>query len=252
MALETSEAIILDVYDLHEYDRIVAFLTRDFGKKRGVARGARRKFSRFAGQLQPLAKIRATWFEKPQSDLVRISSIEVVRSAEPLTRDLEGILMSGYLADHMLEFAQENEEDDLLFRLLDTTLTAICSGIDRALAARYFEAWVLRLSGLFPAPVRCPSCGGDLAERGAALSAGDDSLLCGGCSGGGFEVGQAALRFFRRIDNESLVQIAQRPPSTEVLAECEEVSGRVRRSFLQYELKSHRVMRETLAGLPRG
>ena len=40
---------------LHDRDRIVTFLTREYGKKRGVARGARVKHSRFGGQLQPLA-----------------------------------------------------------------------------------------------------------------------------------------------------------------------------------------------------
>jgi DNA repair protein RecO (recombination protein O) len=55
--LLASEALLLDVAELHDRDRIVTFLTREHGKKRGVAQGARRKYSRFAGQLQPLAKV---------------------------------------------------------------------------------------------------------------------------------------------------------------------------------------------------
>ena len=51
MSLTSAEAILLDVVDLHDRDRIVTFLTRERGKLRGVARGARRKYSRFAGQL---------------------------------------------------------------------------------------------------------------------------------------------------------------------------------------------------------
>ena len=56
----SAEALLLDVFDLQERDRIVSFLTAQWGKKRGVARGARAKYSRFSGQLQPLAKI-AVW-----------------------------------------------------------------------------------------------------------------------------------------------------------------------------------------------
>ena len=52
MQVRQADALILDVVDLHEKDRIVAFLTAEFGQKRGVARSARTKFSRFAGQLQ--------------------------------------------------------------------------------------------------------------------------------------------------------------------------------------------------------
>ena len=62
--LHSAEALLLDAFDLQDGDRIVTFLTRDRGKVRGVAKGAKRKYSRFAGQLQPLAKVKVTWFEK--------------------------------------------------------------------------------------------------------------------------------------------------------------------------------------------
>ena len=42
MPVYTSDALILRTYKLGEADRIVVFLTRDRGKKRGVAKGARR------------------------------------------------------------------------------------------------------------------------------------------------------------------------------------------------------------------
>jgi DNA repair protein RecO (recombination protein O) len=165
MQLRSSDAIILDVFNLHDYDRIVTLLTRSHGKKKGVARGARRKYSRFAGQLQPLAKVSVTWLEKEQSELARVSSVELERSASGLQSDLEGILLGSYLADHMLEFAQENEPNDHLFRLLDSTLDALLADVDRGLAARYYEAWVLRIAGVFPAPSECPACGRGLEKR---------------------------------------------------------------------------------------
>src|SRR6476661_7981154 len=112
MALQTAEALILDVTDLHDRDRIVTFLTREYGKKKGVAKGARVKHSRFGGQLQPLAKVQVTWFEREGRDLVRISSVELVTAAHLLQADLEGILLGSYLADHLLELAQEGEASD--------------------------------------------------------------------------------------------------------------------------------------------
>src|SRR5215831_11005441 len=156
MALLSAEALILDVTDLHDRDRIVTFLTREHGKKKGVAKGARTKHSRFGGQLQPLAKVQVTWFEKEGRELVRISSVELVRPAHRLLESLEDILLGSYLADHMLELAQENEASDHFYRLLDSTLEALLAGVDRDLAARYFEAWALRLAGVFPSPRTCP------------------------------------------------------------------------------------------------
>jgi DNA repair protein RecO (recombination protein O) len=144
MTVMSAEALILDVTDLHDRDRVVTFLTREHGKRKGVAKGARVKHSRFGGQLQPLAKAQVAWFEKEGRELVRLSSVELLRTAHPLQTDLEGILLGSYLADHLLEFAQEGEASDHLYRLLDATIEALLRGVDRDLAARYFEAWVLR------------------------------------------------------------------------------------------------------------
>ena len=251
MPLRSSEAILLDVFDLHEYDQIVTMLTREFGKRRGVARGSRRRFSRFSGQLRPLDKVRVTWFEKEGRELDRISSLETLRSADVLTRELEGILLGAYLAEHMTEFAQESEEDDRLFRLLDASVEALLAGVDPALVARYFEAWVLRLSGLFPDPQSCPNCERKLATRPAVLAPTSDAIMCADCAGGGEVVSLQALEFFRRIGRTGVQEMARNQPSPELLAECENICGRIRRAFLQHELKSHRVMRQTLAVLPR-
>ena len=54
MPLYTADALVLRTYKLGEADRIVVFLTKDRGKKRGVAKGARRPRSRFMGALEPL------------------------------------------------------------------------------------------------------------------------------------------------------------------------------------------------------
>jgi DNA repair protein RecO (recombination protein O) len=250
MEIQTAEALVLDVVDLHDYDRIVTFLTRWQGKKRGVAQGARRKFSRFGGQIQPLGKIKVTWREKPGRDLVRISSAELVRPAGDLQQDLEGLLLSAYLRDHLLEFAQEDEPDDHLFRLLDSTIEGLMAGIDRALATRYFEAWVLRLTGVFPAPLFCPECGQALQERGAVLPPLAEGLVCRQCAGAaGESVSGEVLEFLLRIGSENLQQLSQHPPRVATLGKVDKLCAAVRRRFLQHELKSYQVIRETMRGL---
>jgi DNA repair protein RecO (recombination protein O) len=248
MGLFTAEALILDVMDLHDRDRIVTFLTREHGKKKGVAKGARIKHSRFGGQLQPLAKAQVTWFEREGRDLARISSVELLRTAHPLQTDLEGILLGSYLADHLLEFAQEGEASDHLYRLLDATLEALLAGVDRDLAARYFEAWVLRLAGIFPPPHACPSCGSAFSPEGAVLPRSGETLLCLDCGGRrGLAVSPAALELLRRIGRESLPAVAERAPAAAVLRQVEDLCAQVRRHFLQRELRSYEVIQRTLA-----
>ena len=253
MELQTAEALVLDVVDLHDYDRIVTLLTRSHGKKRGVAKGARRKFSRFGGQIQPLAKLSVTWYEKEGSDLVRITAAEMIRNADALLVDLEGLLLSSYLRDHMLEFAQEDEPDEKMYRLLDSTVEALLHGVDRDLATRYFEAWVLRLAGVFPAPYRCPECDGILMEKGAVLPQESEGLVCRECGGSaGTLVSREVLDFLLRISSRGLSEMEEEAPSVATLEKADKLCAAVRRRFLQRELKSYQVIRETLEGLEKG
>ena len=51
MPLYTAEALVLRTYKLGEADRIVVFLTRDRGKKRGIAPNAGKSRKRFGAAL---------------------------------------------------------------------------------------------------------------------------------------------------------------------------------------------------------
>jgi DNA repair protein RecO (recombination protein O) len=246
-----AEALILEVADLQEADRIVVFLTREEGKRRGVARGAKRRFSRFAGELQPLAKARIGWMEKEGRELVRIGSVELLRPVKLLQRDLEGILLGATIAEQAALFAQDGEPSDVAYRLLDATVEALEAGRDRDLVARYFESWLLRTAGIFPPPDACPECGSGL-EGGAALLASGEGLVCRDCARRAFgasPVSPSAVDFWRRIGRENIDSMASRPPAPAVLAEVAAAAGRIRRHFLQHEVRSLMVMERTLAGL---
>ena len=70
MPLHTTDALVLRTYKLNDADRIVVFLTADRGKKRGVAKSARRPRSRFRGALEPLTRASVAYFEKESRELV--------------------------------------------------------------------------------------------------------------------------------------------------------------------------------------
>ncbi len=128
MKIHQETAILLEVVDLQERDRIVGFLTAEGGRRRGAARGARTKFSRFAGSLQPLAKVELTWVEKEGRELVRVEDAELVRPAAPFQTELEGILLGAYLAESITAFTLEGDPAPTFYRLLDSTLEALLGG----------------------------------------------------------------------------------------------------------------------------
>jgi DNA repair protein RecO (recombination protein O) len=129
--------------------RIVVFLTRDRGKKRGVAKGARRPRSRFTGALEPLTEVSVAYFEKERRELVGLNYAETRRS--PLafgSSDALGYV--SYFAELLDEWAQEADADERLYRLGASMLDALGAGTPVEPLARYFEYWLLRLQGLYP------------------------------------------------------------------------------------------------------
>jgi len=150
MPLYSADALILRTYKLGEADRIVVFLTRDRGKKRGVAKGARRQKSNFVGALEPLTHVRIAYFEKERHELVSLNYSEASRS--PLSSGtIEALGCAAYFAELIDEWAAESHEDERLYRLGVSMVEALASGVPPEPLSRYFEFWLLSLQGVYPA-----------------------------------------------------------------------------------------------------
>src|SRR5687768_10450982 len=138
MPLYSADALILRTYKLGEADRIVVFLTRDRGKKRGVAKGARRPKSNFMGALEPLTHARAdvAEFEKEARELVNVNYSEASRSALS-SGTVDGVGCASYLAELIAEWARERHEDERLYRLGVSMAEAIATGVPSEPLPRY-------------------------------------------------------------------------------------------------------------------
>src|SRR5262245_40553664 len=148
MPAHTTDALILRTYKLGESDRIVVFLTRDRGKKRGVAKNARQSRRRFGGSLEPLTLGRVGYVERERRELVHLQYVEALRS--PLAvADANALGHVGYFAELIDEWAQEADPNETLFRLGASMVDALAAGVAVEPLARYFEYWLLRLQGVY-------------------------------------------------------------------------------------------------------
>ena len=182
MPLHQSDSIILKTYPLGEVDRIVAFFSRDRGKMRGVANGARRMKNRFGASLEPLAHSRIQFFEKENRDLVRILSADLLDSPMKLFQDYDLAVCAGRVVELVDRFLPEHEPQDAVFRLVRLTVTALEQGCPLEFAACYFEVWMLRLAGVFPDLFVCSACLKHLQpghER--FLTPGLQAVVCSDC-----------------------------------------------------------------------
>jgi DNA repair protein RecO (recombination protein O) len=244
MPLYTAEAIVLRTYKLGEADRIVVFLTRDRGKKRGVARGARRTASRFVGALEPMTRARVAYFEKEQRELVSLNYAEPLRS--PLSAAApDGLSYVGYFADLLDQCAPDADPDERLFRLGAAVGEGLAAGVSSTVLARYFEVWLLRFQGVYPSLSACHACGGSLERDGAYLSSAR-VFVCARCQqvAEPADLSPAAVALVRRVATlppERLVEVC---PPGDVLREVERVHRALVVAHLEREPRSGRVLRE--------
>ena len=169
MPAYTTDALILRTYSLGESDRIVVFLTRDRGKKRGVAKNARQSRRRFGGALEPMTYGRLGYVERERRELVHVQYVEPIRS--PLaagTADALGYV--GYFAELIDEWAQEADPNETLFRLGVSVVDALAVGVAVEPLARYFEYWLLRLQGVYETDTRLSSEAREFLSSARGLS----------------------------------------------------------------------------------
>ena len=247
MPVYTSDALILRTYKLGEADRIVVFLTRDRGKKRGVAKGARRAKSRFTGGLESLTRAGVAYYERELRDLVRINYIEMQRSPLAVVArsgDASALGHAEYFAELIDEWAPEGHADERLYRLGSSVIDALADGAPTERLARYFEFWLLRLQGVYPQLSSCPACGGPY-DGGAVMPAREHHYVCRRCAvGGGTSVSLDALKFLRSAAGCGPEALHALPLESGPARELETAHRRLINLHLDKELKSARVLRQ--------
>jgi DNA repair protein RecO (recombination protein O) len=250
MPLYTTEAIILRTYKLGEADRIVVFLTRDRGKRRGVAQGARRMRSRFGGALEPLTRVEVTYFEKESRELVSLNYAEPLNSPLWSVRG-DALGHTGYFAELLDECALEGDADERLYRLGSSVADALEAGVSVEPLARYFEYWLLRLQGVYPSELSCSVCGRPLgreASVAAVLVPGDRVYRCAPCAGDAAArsvvLSGEAVWFLRASAAVSPARLDRLAVSDRALRELEAVHRSLIAAHLEKDLRSARVLRE--------
>jgi DNA repair protein RecO (recombination protein O) len=246
--VERTEAIILHTIPARERDKMVVFLTPEHGKRKGWAYGARAIRSRFGASLEPLAKVRIGYLEKESEEVVRIESVELIRSLFPAQQHLVSSVAGTYIAELVDTFAPVNDPAELIYRLLDRTAEALLGGARPLAVVTYAEIWTLRLAGIFPSVRACIECGSAL-DRPLRFDERRQGFVCGDCAGReSFVIGNHVAAELETLQRVPVAEFAARDSAEEVLMEVRSLSGFVRRSFLGHELKSFEVLASVIGG----
>ena len=240
MGFKRESAFILGAIPLKEKDRIVTFLTETLGTRRGVVRGARKLQSAFTSSLEPMSEVRIAYFEKEGRELVRIDTVDLVRSSFPSASDLSHALLLSSVAETLGTFVSDSDPSEKFFRLARHVMDAMIAGAPARAVAAYVDIWILKLTGILPSVRECAACGSQLPADAIFLDISVDGFLCRACARAGSS--RLSPRFAASLDHvlhRSLPEVDLPPRSLDELAA---VAGRLRRRFLGHELKSKLVV----------
>ena len=158
----TDDALVLARYPFRERDFVVVLLTGGGGQVRVVAHRARSSRASSASATEPLARIRATYFERPGAELATLDDADVVRSAFDLAREPLAWAAGQVLAELAMIFCPPGQRNEAAFRLVDACVECLLARRDPVALVHYGELWFLRLAGVFPELDRCGACGARL------------------------------------------------------------------------------------------
>jgi len=183
-----SEAIVLRSIDYGESDRIVTFYTADFGKVKGIAKGAKRSSKRFANTLESFSRLQLLFSLRNYDGLALIEEGKVINHYLGIRGDLKKTLFVSYILDITDQFTIEHRKNEALFRLVRDFLELMDSANASEDLIRVFEMRLLRLAGYEPVLDRCVACkapvrNGDVYH----FSVREGGVKCGSCSPRNFE-----------------------------------------------------------------
>jgi DNA repair protein RecO (recombination protein O) len=249
MPLIASEALVLRTYRLGETSKVVVLLTRERGKVRAVAKGARGARPRYQSALEPLSEVRVGLYGRQGAELFRLGECELLRSAFGAgRRGLETVMTLSYLAELLDAFAQEGEAEEKVYRLALAAIRAAEAGVPDQLLARYLEAWLLRLHGIYPPLDACSSCGAPLPSGSLRYHGAARGFVCENCGPvSGPLIPEGARAFLAEVFTRAPTDM-KGPLPPEAMA-LEPFHQDLISNHLERKLRSHRVLKDVARGV---
>jgi DNA repair protein RecO (recombination protein O) len=256
--LVTTDAIILKSMKYRDTSKIVTFYTKEYGKLKGIAKGARTAKSKFGSALEPMTHSILVLYKDEHRDLHLISQCDAVESFKNLAGDLDRMTIAFAVIELMNLVTHDEERNPALFALLEETLSALNAGSKNYIS--YLHAFRLRIASLFgyaPDFEVCGECGTSLVlENGETLFAfhlARGAVLCNRCCApvsSSVNTGQDAafhilsaqtLQIFRRLLKANMQSLGNIEYDVQVGNQIDEVL----RLYLRYHFEGLKPLKST-------
>ena len=223
-----TEAIVLRSFKFGEADLILTLFGRNTGKISAIAKGARKTKSRMRGALQLFS--RGEYLLYQGKSLYTITQCEILDPFLVLRQNLSKFAYASYCTEILRDLLLEEEINLPAYNLISEIFQIMCSK-DEELAARIFDAHMLKISGYQPQLSCCVKCGKPLPERPVFSCLEGGVACCGGARG--IPIGRDTLAVMDRISQMEINKVDRLKPSPKHFCEMETVM----RAYWEYILE---------------
>jgi DNA repair protein RecO (recombination protein O) len=199
------QAICIRLIDWSETSQIVAMLTQEHGKVRGVAKGSKRmspgSIARFSGGVELLTMGQVVANIKPSSDLANLTEWDLQEPWWHLRKDLEAQRLGLFAADLVNAMLADHDPHPATFAAMATFLESLRSPADRGAILLRFQWSVLSDCGYRPELQLDIHGGGDLADHGSyTFDPRAGGFTAGDAPDGGWKVRRQTLQTLRELE----------------------------------------------------
>jgi DNA repair protein RecO (recombination protein O) len=216
-----ADSIVLRHSDWGEADRLLTLYTREQGKVRALAKGARKLTSRKAGHIEPFTHV--TLQLAKGRDLLIVTQAETINAFLAVRDDLIKTGYAAYILELLDRFTYEEEgPNPSLFRLLVESLERIEKEADAWLAVRYYEMRFLDFLGFRPQLFECANCGREILPEDQFFSFTAGGVICPRCGRGLSHLASISvetLKYLRHFQRSSYREASRARASLEARAE---------------------------------
>ncbi|HET9659593.1 MAG TPA: DNA repair protein RecO [Thermomicrobiales bacterium] len=240
-----TEAIVLSRFDLGETDRIFTLLTRDRGKIRAVAKGARKPTSKLAPSLEYFTRSRMILSRGRDLDI--ITSVEVLERPDNLGERIDAFSHACHLAEVTNKLVPEEQDVPDIYRLLSAALSELDGSGSPWLLARWYEMALLALTGYRLDLYHCANCGNDLQAEPNVLGIRSGGIVCPDCRAidpNGRVMSINAQKILRSLDRNGMSELRRISVEPVLAGEIEATLSVYIRSIAEREFSSLKVLRE--------
>jgi len=113
-----TEAIVLKSMKYGETSKIISFYTKEFGKIKGIVKGARKVKNKFGSALETFSYVQFVMYKKENRSLHLVSQCDLLKTYKTLTTDLDKLAIGLKVVELIDKISHDEERNTKMFKLV--------------------------------------------------------------------------------------------------------------------------------------